>query len=193
MLTYLPRLVNIVCERPLNLYLLITLFFDRSPGPQMNESTKYSETYYKYVDSRPLHKNLIFLPKWNLTYCWTRKTASTSWNELFHFAHYKRKVKIEILLICKGDCNLGVVHRILLELSCEMYHGMFRLWQNGLFCFQAGYTKLERFLSKNQHTQRKLLNFENWSNGEVSKSAKIQFSKPIFYIKNHRNLYHFFY
>ena len=28
---------------------------------------------------------------------------------------------------------------------------------------------IERFLSKNQHTQRKLLNFENWCNGELSK------------------------
>ena len=35
-----------------------------------------------------------------------------------------------------------------------------------------GGTKLERFLPKNQHTQRKFLNFENWTNGEVSKSAK---------------------
>ena len=26
-------------------------------------------------------------------------------------------------------------------------------------------TKLERFLPKNQHTQRKLLNFENWISG----------------------------
>ena len=34
-------------------------------------------------------------------------------------------------------------------------------------------TRLERLLSKNQHTQRKLLNFENWVNEEVSKSAKI--------------------
>jgi len=32
---------------------------------------------------------------------------------------------------------------------------------------------LERFLPKNQHTQSKLLNFENLVNGEVSKSAKI--------------------
>ena len=32
-----------------------------------------------------------------------------------------------------------------------------------------GGTKLERFLPKNQQTQRKLLNFENWVNGEVSK------------------------
>ena len=35
-----------------------------------------------------------------------------------------------------------------------------------------GGTKLEIFLPKNPHTQRKLLNFENWINGEVSKSAK---------------------
>ena len=32
-------------------------------------------------------------------------------------------------------------------------------------------------LPKNQHTQRKLLNFENWVNGEVSKTAKIWLSK----------------
>ena len=34
-------------------------------------------------------------------------------------------------------------------------------------------TKLERFLPKNQHAQKKLLNFEIWMNGELSKSAKI--------------------
>ena len=38
-----------------------------------------------------------------------------------------------------------------------------------LWSFQAGGTKLERFLPKNQHTQRKLLNFENW--GGVKKLA----------------------
>ena len=43
------------------------------------------------------------------------------------------------------------------------------LWQYGLWSFQAGGTKLERFLRKNQHTQRKLLNFEFWINGELSK------------------------
>ena len=32
-----------------------------------------------------------------------------------------------------------------------------------------GGTKLERFLPKNQRTQRKLLNFENWISGEMSK------------------------
>ena len=42
----------------------------------------------------------------------------------------------------------------------------------GLWSFQTGGTKLEIFLPKNQHTQRKLLNFENWVNGEVSKVPK---------------------
>ena len=44
-----------------------------------------------------------------------------------------------------------------------------KLWQYRLLSFQTGGAKLERFLPKNQHTQRKLLNFENWVNGEVSK------------------------
>ena len=51
------------------------------------------------------------------------------------------------------------------------------LWQYALSSFQEGDTKLERFLPKNQHTERKLLNFENWINGKVSKSAKIWLSK----------------
>ena len=49
---------------------------------------------------------------------------------------------------------------------------MYVLWQYGLWCFQTGGTKLESFLPKNQHTQRKLSNFENWVSGEVLKSAK---------------------
>ena len=39
--------------------------------------------------------------------------------------------------------------------------------------FSNGDTKLERFLPKNQYIQKKLLNFEFWINGELSKSAKI--------------------
>ena len=58
--------------------------------------------------------------------------------------------------------------------------------------FQAEYTKLERFLPKNQRTQRKLLNFENWLNGDASKNAKIWLSKSIFVVKNHWNLSQFF-
>ena len=33
----------------------------------------------------------------------------------------------------------------------------------------GGGTKLEIFLHKNQHIQRKLLNFENWCSDELSK------------------------
>ena len=41
--------------------------------------------------------------------------------------------------------------------------------QYGLWSFQAGGAKLERFLHNNQHTQRKLLNFEFWIDSELSK------------------------
>ena len=34
--------------------------------------------------------------------------------------------------------------------------------------FSRGGTKLERFLHKNQHPQRKSLNFEFWIDGELS-------------------------
>ena len=69
---------------------------------------------------------------------------------------------------------------------------LYPIWQYGLWSFQTGGTKLERFLPKNQHTERKLLQFENWCSREVSKSAYIGLSKSIFYVKNHPNLSHFF-
>jgi hypothetical protein len=41
--------------------------------------------------------------------------------------------------------------------------------------FKRGNTKLERFLPKNQHTQRKLLNFENWCRGVSNLTIKVNF------------------
>ena len=38
-----------------------------------------------------------------------------------------------------------------------------------IFEFSCGGTKLERFLPKNQRTQRKLLKCNNWFNGELLK------------------------
>jgi hypothetical protein len=35
--------------------------------------------------------------------------------------------------------------------------------------FSSGGTKLEKHFPKDQQTQRKILNFENWCNGKVSK------------------------
>ena len=49
------------------------------------------------------------------------------------------------------------------------------LWQYGLWSFQTGVTKLEWFLPKNQHTQRKLLNFENWISGGLGSFQKSEF------------------
>ena len=45
------------------------------------------------------------------------------------------------------------------NLKIISFFGKGSLWQHGLWSFQTGGTKLERFLPKNQHTQRKLLNF----------------------------------
>ena len=49
------------------------------------------------------------------------------------------------------------------------------LWQYRLWSFQTRGTKLERFLPKNQHTQRKLLNFENWISGGLRSFQKSEF------------------
>ena len=87
--------------------------------------------------------------------------------------------------VTKGTLIFIWYHSILLPVLIS--------WQYGLRSFQTGGTKLERFLHKNQHTQRKLLNFENWCKGEVSKSAKKWLSKSIFYVKNHLNLSQFFF
>ena len=42
----------------------------------------------------------------------------------------------------------------------------------GCGVFKWGGTKLEKFLPKNQHTHRKLLNFENWVNGVLRSFQK---------------------
>ena len=47
-----------------------------------------------------------------------------------------------------------------------------------------GSTKLERFFPKNQHTQRKSLNFEFCINGELSKSVPISLSSNAFIGRN---------
>ena len=55
------------------------------------------------------------------------------------------------------------------ELLVQYKHGRAGAWQYGLWTFQAGGKKLEIFSRKNQPTQRKLLNFENWCSDELSK------------------------
>ena len=57
----------------------------------------------------------------------------------------------------------------------------FRLavWQYRLWSFQSRGTKFERLLPKNQYTQWKLLNFEFWINGQLSKIWN-HFSNKVF-------------
>ena len=45
----------------------------------------------------------------------------------------------------------------------------------GCGVFKGGGTKLGRFLPKNQHPQRKLLNFENWISGGLRSFQKSDF------------------
>ena len=57
-----------------------------------------------------------------------------------------------------------------------------KVWQYRLWNFQGRHTKLERFLVKNEHTQRKLLNFESWTNGEPQQLAKLRVFKVDYFI-----------
>jgi hypothetical protein len=61
-------------------------------------------------------------------------------------------------------------------LAPELVTGLFYNGEksfHGLWSFQAGGTKLERFLHRNQHTQRKSLNFEFWINGQLHGRRKV--------------------
>ena len=60
-----------------------------------------------------------------------------------------------------------------LELTQQKENETEQYGNTGCGVFKREDTELERFLPKNQYTQRKLLNFEFWINGELSKSAKI--------------------
>ena len=63
----------------------------------------------------------------------------------------------------------------MLEISFLQFAPVPTLWQYGLWSFQTGDTKLEGFLPKKQHTQRKLLNSENWINGGLRSFQKSEF------------------
>ena len=58
--------------------------------------------------------------------------------------------------------------------SSEHIQCMYPLWQYGLWSFQTGGAKLERFLPKNQNTENNFENFENWTNVEPQQLAKIR-------------------
>ena len=79
-------------------------------------------------------------------------------------------------------------HKIKTDKS-QMIH-VCKVWQYGLWSFQTGDTKLERFLPKNQHTQKKIIEFWVLSFGLMASCGKApKFdSQSIFYVKNHLSL-----
>jgi hypothetical protein len=58
----------------------------------------------------------------------------------------------------------------------------FAVWQFGLWSFQAGGTKLERHFTKNQPTQRKLLNLIIELMGSLNSLQKSEFLKMFIFI-----------
>ena len=57
---------------------------------QISSSNQIS--YENYVSKRHLRKNWLYLEESNLVYCWTRKVASTSWNQIFHLLKFNKTV-----------------------------------------------------------------------------------------------------
>ena len=68
-----------------------------------------------------------------------------------------------------NQCRHGNVRSLTATDSTGQYGSM------GCGVFKQGGTKLERFLPKNQHTQRELLNFDNWISGGLRNFQKSEF------------------
>ena len=73
---------------------------------------------------------------------------------------------IQLIFSYRVFCCLCSILWIILNIQKKQY---------GLWSFQTGGTKLERFWHKNQHSQRKLLYFENWINGGLRSFQKSEF------------------
>ena len=104
----------------------------------------------------------------------------------FIFPHYKTQVLTKLKLpseiyppsphIQTNIIKIGTYNPLFLwffamwtalHYSVKLRHSQF-----GLPCYQGRDTKLDRFLDKTQHTQRKLLQFVNRRSAKMSKSAK---------------------
>ena len=76
--------------------------------------------------------------------------------------------------------GFSLVHTRLSSGRSSGFWSCFTLWQYGLWSFQKEGTKLEMFVPKDQHTQRKLLNFENWISMGLTEAASEVFKKSEF-------------
>ena len=115
---------------------------------------------------------------------WTH--VMSGWTPL----HYKQ-VSRYLAILCTQDTWSWFEY---LELDCILKGSYYyRVWQYGLWSFQMGDRKLERFLPKNQLTQTKLFNFEFWINGKLSKVPKFDFQTQFSMSKIIRIFLNFFF
>ena len=81
----------------------------------------------------------------------------------------KEKDKVPTQIMQVGGCAFRDAQKLVrFYIKKEVHEIQPTLLQyRRLWSFQMGDTKLERVFPKDQHTQRKLLNFEFWINSEL--------------------------
>ena len=78
------------------------------------------------------------------------------------------EILVQAALVMRGFWTIQKTTITVLNYTVASYY---ILWHFRLWSFKTRDTKLERFLHKNQLTQRKLLNFENWTDGEYGNTS----------------------
>ena len=110
---------------------------------------------------------------WNDFFTIVDLFTMVKWNQRHHFTIVDRSTMVK-----KSFHHSRLLHTAIwrvfffLLLSIKDYC---RVWQYRLWSFQTRGTKLEIFLLKNQHTQRKLLSFENWISMGLRSFQKSEF------------------
>ena len=103
-----------------------------------------------------------------ITHFWCSSHILSLWQ--YWSRGYQGPLKKSCAQLCKkspGKKNRFIKRPYKLQLSILYIKKQgYRVWHYQLWSFKTRDTKFERFLHKNQHTKRKLLNFENWTNGE---------------------------
>ena len=108
----------------------------------------------------------------NFSFCSDKKCVKVSNNSIRATKRIKTRQDqgLDLILLNRtggGGCTSMLAVWLPLWHSClpKTYGGGPEYYRN----FKRVGTKLERCLPKNQHNQRKFLNFENWCSGKLSK------------------------
>ena len=86
--------------------------------------------------------------------CWTWDTKMSNLRKIYHYFQQGKNCTIWVSFYWKST---------MINMAIRVVE------------FSNGGTKFERFLPKEQHTQRKWLNFVNWINGGLGKFKKSEF------------------